>query len=64
MRIVADKSLCVGAGQCVMVAQQLFAQGEEDGLVILKDATPSEAMRALADLAVRSCPSLALKLED
>lgn len=64
MKITADRSKCVGAGQCVMWAPQLFAQAQEDGLVVVVNPSPTEAERELAELAIRSCPSLALRLED
>lgn len=62
LKIIADRSRCVGAGQCVMAAPHLFTQGKEDGLVIVANPNPTESEREAADLAVRSCPSLALRL--
>jgi ferredoxin len=64
MKVVADRSKCVGAGQCVMAAPHLFSQGKDDGLVIVANLTPTEKEREAAELAVRSCPSLALTLKD
>jgi ferredoxin len=64
MKIMADRSKCVGAGQCVMAAPHVFAQGKEDGLVVVVNSTPTEEEREAAELAVRSCPSLALSLKD
>lgn len=45
MRIVADTEKCVGAGQCALVAPQVFDQNVEDGTVILIQAEPSERTR-------------------
>lgn len=64
MKIVADLSKCVGAGQCVLAAPEIFGQGDDDGLVVIKRLNPSEAERQVVDMAVRSCPSLALGLVD
>ncbi|WP_067693078.1 ferredoxin [Nocardia jejuensis] len=34
MRVVVDRGRCIGAGQCVYVAPEIFDQ-DDDGLVIL-----------------------------
>lgn len=62
VRIIADPEVCVGAGQCVRTAPDLFAQSEE-GLVRLLDAEPSPEQVAQADDAVQACPSGALRIE-
>lgn len=63
MRIVADRSRCIGAGQCVMVASDLFAQDEDDGLVVIKMTNVTQERVAEAELAVVSCPTRALALD-
>ncbi|SCK08321.1 ferredoxin [Streptomyces sp. WMMB 322] len=64
MRIVADTTLCVGAGQCVLSAPSVFDQDEEDGTVLVLAERPAEA--ALDDVreAVGTCPSQALSLTE
>jgi ferredoxin len=63
MKVIADKSRCIGAGQCVMAAPEIFAQDEDDGLVVIKfDAIP-EQQAADVELAVLSCPTRALSLD-
>lgn len=64
MKIVADVSKCIGAGQCVLFASELFAQGEDDGLVMVLNPEPTEEQREEAERAVIACPSLAIWLED
>lgn len=64
MKIEADRSKCIGAGQCVMVAPFLFAQGDDDGLVIVTKPEPSGEEIGDAELAVLSCPSQVLRLID
>jgi ferredoxin len=64
MRIVADLSKCIGAGQCVMLAENLFAQDEENGLVVVTKPQPNEAEKEDAERAVFACPTRALRLED
>ncbi|MER7057065.1 MULTISPECIES: ferredoxin [unclassified Streptomyces] len=60
MKVVADTDRCVGAGQCVRVAPELFDQGEDDGVVVVLNAEPGEALAPAAYEAVDLCPARAL----
>jgi ferredoxin len=63
MRIILDEETCIGAGQCVLAAPDVFDQRDEDGIAVLLDEAPGEEQRAaVADAAVR-CPALAIRLE-
>jgi ferredoxin len=63
MKIIADTSRCVGAGQCVLTESAIFDQSEDDGTVIVLNPTPDgDALRAAAREAVHICPSQALSL--
>ncbi|MEU2211544.1 ferredoxin [Streptomyces hygroscopicus] len=64
MRITADREACCAAGQCALIAPDLFDQSDEDGTVVLLDARP-EAVRldTLRDVVSR-CPTGAIRLED
>jgi ferredoxin len=62
MKIVIDKSRCIGAGQCVLKAPRVFDQQEEDGMVILLNAMPPEQDRAAARQAARLCPAEAITI--
>jgi ferredoxin len=63
-KIVADRTKCVGGGNCVMSAPKLFAQGADDGLVRVIKPYPDPEDMAAAELAVNSCPVLALSIVD
>lgn len=63
-KVVADRTKCVGGGNCVMSAPQLFAQDKDDGLVRVIKAIPDAEDLDAAELAVNSCPSQALKIID
>ena len=63
MRIIADTSACVGAGQCALVAGGLFDQ-DADGIVVVHNAEPGPADRAAARRAASLCPARAIKVED
>jgi ferredoxin len=64
MRIVADTSICVGAGQCVLSEPSVFDQDEEDGTVVVLVERPEEPGLAGAREAVDLCPSGALALSE
>lgn len=64
MDIVIDQDACIGAGQCVMTAPEVFDQNDDDGrALVLPDAPVAshvEAVRAAA----ATCPTAALRVTD
>jgi ferredoxin len=60
MRIKADVDRCIGAGQCVTAARSVFAQNEDDGMVIVLNETPVDGDVASARSAIRLCPARAI----
>jgi ferredoxin len=62
MRIIADTSRCVGAGQCVLTDPAVFDQDEADGTVVVLVEHPEGSQLDLARMAVQICPSQALSL--
>jgi ferredoxin len=64
MKITVHEHKCIGAGQCVTAAPTVFAQNEEDGLVILLNAAPASDKTAGVRSAVRLCPARAIKLDE
>jgi len=63
VRVVADLSTCLGNARCVATAPEVF-DVDDDGVVVVLDATPSPDLAAKVDLAVRSCPTGSLSIED
>lgn len=61
MRITADEELCIAAGNCVMVAAEVFDQ-DDDGIVVLLTDEVGETQLEKVREAVKLCPSQALKL--
>jgi ferredoxin len=64
MKVTIDMDRCVAAGQCVLAAPDVFDQSDDDGVVVLLNASPpaedADAVRTAAAL----CPALAITVED
>lgn len=72
VRVQADRDVCIQAGNCVMVAGEVFDQ-DDDGIVVLLGDTDGGAVQTSdvpegeedhAREAVKLCPSEALRLLD
>jgi ferredoxin len=61
MRIDSDTAACVGAGQCVMTAADLFDQ-DDDGIVVVLSSTPPPGREAAARRAASLCPARAIRV--
>ncbi|MGK5728817.1 ferredoxin [Streptomyces sp. URMC 124] len=62
MRIEIERDLCCGAGTCVLLAPDVFDQNDEDGTVILLDATPGAEQRAAVQEAAEQCPTAVITI--
>ncbi|MFJ6786695.1 ferredoxin [Streptomyces angustmyceticus] len=62
MKVIVDEERCVGAGQCVLAAAEVFDQREADGVVVLLDARPADALHASVEDAAARCPALAIEV--
>ncbi|MCX5257847.1 MULTISPECIES: ferredoxin [Streptomyces] len=60
MRIAVDQDKCVGSGQCVLAVEEVFDQREEDGIVVLLDAQPSDELVPDVQQAAFVCPGRAI----
>jgi ferredoxin len=63
MRVNADRDVCIGSGNCVFAAPEVFDQAD-DGLVDLLEPTPPADLEQRVRDAVNRCPSGALSLAD
>lgn len=62
MRIVIDQAKCIGAGNC-LVASEVFDQRESDGLVVLLQESPPEALSEVVHDAADLCPAGAITIQ-
>ena len=63
MRVTVDQDKCVGSGQCVLAADTVFDQREEDGIVVLLTDTPDPGVAEDVRQAAAVCPALAITVE-
>ena len=61
MRLRAEAEVCIGAGNCVLAAPDLFDQ-DEDGIVEVLQKEPPAEREQDARVAVQRCPAHALSL--
>ncbi|MCV7219463.1 ferredoxin [Mycolicibacterium elephantis] len=70
MRVQADRDVCIQAGNCVMVAGEVFDQDDDGIVTVLVDSdggavqtaeVPGDQL-AVVEEAVKLCPSQALRL--
>ncbi|MBO1741551.1 ferredoxin [Leifsonia sp. TF02-11] len=61
MTVVVQRDACVGAGQCALVAPEVFDQ-DDDGIVMLLESDPAGADLELANKAARLCPARAISM--
>jgi ferredoxin len=64
MRIAIDLDRCVGAGQCVLAADEVFDQSEEDGRVVLLANRPAADLEPPVRNAAYLCPAGAIDVHE
>ena len=62
MKVEIDDVKCVGAGQCVLLAPEVFDQRDEDGIVVLLDETPPQDQHDVVRESALVCPAAAIHL--
>jgi len=63
MKVSADRELCIQAGNCVMVAGEVFDQ-DDDGIVVVLTELVSGEQADHAREAVKLCPATALRMTE
>ncbi|MEU5839974.1 ferredoxin [Streptomyces diacarni] len=64
MKIAIEEDKCCGAGQCVLVAPEVFDQRDEDGIVVLLDQAPPPEQYENVREAAAVCPAAAIEVHE
>jgi ferredoxin len=64
LKVSIDRGKCVGSGNCVYVAPDIFSQDDDDGMVILLTEQPCASLSEAVAEAARQCPSMAIQLKE
>lgn len=57
MKVSVERDKCVASGQCVLAAEAVFDQDEDEGVVVLLNETPSPDQYDAVRLAAQMCPA-------
>lgn len=64
MTVRIDQTRCIGSGQCVLVAPDVFDQSDDDGLGLVVITEPADGLLPGVRDAVDRCPAQAVSLEE
>ncbi|WP_433560579.1 ferredoxin [Nocardia sp. CA-151230] len=64
MRVAVSQEKCIAAGHCVLRADQVFDQRDDDGVVVLLDENPAPEQAPAVRTAAEFCPAQAIHIED
>ena len=64
MKVTVEADRCVAAGQCVLLAPDVFDQRDEDGVVLLLDEMPESEHHDAVRESAMVCPAAAIRLTD
>jgi ferredoxin len=64
MKVIVDEEKCCGAGQCVLIAPEVFDQRDDDGIVILLEPEPGAGQHAVVREAAAVCPAAAIEVSE
>jgi ferredoxin len=64
MKVIVDQDKCVGVGQCMLTAPEVFDQRQEEGTVALPRQCPPAHLGDTVHQAARRCPGLMIQLDE
>jgi len=62
MHLRVESSQCIGAGQCVLIAPDVFDQDEDGTVVLLHDAVEAD-QEGVVQEAINVCPARVIAVE-
>ncbi|MEU5872172.1 ferredoxin [Glycomyces sp. NPDC047369] len=62
MNVIVHADKCVAAGQCVVLAPEVFDQRDDDGLVVLLEEAPEPGLEVAVRESAAACPAAAIEL--
>lgn len=62
MKIAVDEAKCCGAGQCVLIAPEVFDQREDDGVAEVLEPSPAPEFHVRVREAAAVCPAAAIQV--
>jgi ferredoxin len=63
VRVTVDTEVCIGSGNCVRLADEVFDQ-DDAGLVVVLIEKPSAEQEAIVRTAAETCPTGAIAIVD
>jgi ferredoxin len=63
MRVTVDRDRCLGSGNCIAWASEVFDQSDDDFLVVVLDENPRAERWEAVEQAARFCPAQAIHVE-
>ena len=63
VKVTVDEGRCCGAGQCVLIAPEVFDQRDEDGIVVALRSNPAADLQAAVREAAAVCPASAITID-
>ncbi|WP_020674012.1 ferredoxin [Amycolatopsis nigrescens] len=64
MKVIVDEVKCIGGGRCVLSAEEVFDQHDEDGVVVLLNPAPPAELHEAVREAALLCPAAAIQIEE
>jgi ferredoxin len=64
VRVHLDPDKCIGSGNCVLTAPEVFDQDEADGVVRLRTTDPPAGQHTAVREAVARCPAGVISVTD
>jgi ferredoxin len=64
VRVTIDQDMCIASGLCVIVAEGVFGQRDEDGVAVPLNPNPSDEHAEAVREAVELCPARAIAIAE